>query len=58
MKIKKKYLNTVIHQGKRKIIISDVVDEATMKVLINEFPYCLEKEKPKKKKVEDVASEE
>tara|TARA_R100001460_G_scaffold22829_3_gene46345 strand:- start:2771 stop:2938 length:168 start_codon:yes stop_codon:yes gene_type:complete len=50
MKIKKEFIGHVIHKGRVKIYLSEVVSEATMKRLIAEYPQYLEQDKPKKKK--------
>ena len=50
MKIKKEFIGHVIHKGRAKIHLGEVVTEATMKRLMLEFPQFLEADKPKKKK--------
>lgn len=63
MKIKKECLGWIIHRGKTKIVLSEVMDEYVMEIIKNEYPRYLAKEpevkkEPKKtikKKVEDVA---
>lgn len=59
MKIKKQYLQNIIHKGGQKILLTEIMDEQTMKMLKNEFPEYLEEDKPKKStKKKDVESDE
>lgn len=58
MKIKKKYIGNILFKGGKKIFLSEIMDEQIMEMLKNEFPKFLEEDKPKKKKVENVAPKE
>jgi len=50
MKIKKKHIGKIIWKGRRRIELSEVMDERTMQMLIAEHPKVVEAiKKPKKK---------
>ena len=59
MKIKKEFVGQSIYKGKQVIHLSEIVDEKTMDMLKNEFPFYLEEDKPKKaSKKKEVQSDE
>tara|TARA_R110002012_G_C11676454_1_gene613823 strand:- start:16141 stop:16308 length:168 start_codon:yes stop_codon:yes gene_type:complete len=49
MKIKKEFIGTTIYSRGRKIYLGEIVDEALIEMLKNEYPRYLEEDKPKKK---------